>query len=159
MTSTVLELSGPDRSGKDTLSLAIDKRYKSLDMWPTYSHIVVHNRSVYDFAVLDMVFNRTDLLVMYDRLRFLGKNKSNWTVVYLIAPVEELDRRQNIQIAAGQLDGSAYNKHIVDMQVMHDTYEEMYEAFKNEIDIRRFDTSKMTPDEIANALAVDGIID
>ena len=159
MSSTFLEISGPDRSGKDTLSLAIDKRYEDLGMAPVWAHVDVVIRAMYDFSVLDRFFNRTDYRALYDRIHFLEKNWGDYSVIYLTASEEELVRRQQEQIDAGELDGSAYNKHVVDIVKMHQVYEDFYHEFKDLIDIVRYDTSEMSPEDIVLDLSQNGYIE
>ena len=159
MVATFLEISGPDRSGKDTLSLAIDKRYEDLGLAPVWAHVDVVIRAMYDFSVLDRFFNRTDYRAFYDRMHFLEKNRGDYSVIYLTASDEDLVKRQNAQIDAGELDGSAYNRHVVDIARMRQVYEDFYYEFKDLVDIVRYDTSEMTSNDIVQDLSVRGYID
>jgi len=159
MVATFLEISGPDRSGKDTLSLAIDKRYEDLGMAPVWAHVDVVIRAMYDFSVLDRFFNRTDYRAFYDRMHFLEKNRGDYSIIYLTASDEDLVKRQKAQIDAGELDGSAYNRHVVDIARMRQVYEDFYYEFKDLVDIVRYDTSEMSSDDIVQDLAVRGYID
>lgn len=159
MVATFLEISGPDRSGKDTLSLAIDKRYEDLGMAPVWAHVDVVIRAMYDFSVLDRFFNRTDYRAFYDRMHFLEKNRGDYSIIYLTASDEDLVKRQKAQIDAGELDGSAYNKHVVDIARMRQVYEDFYYEFKDLVDIVRYDTSEMSSDDIVQDLAIRGYID
>ena len=159
MSSTFIEISGPDRAGKDTLSLAFDKRYEDMGMFPVYAHTCVVIRSLYDFCVLDKFFNRTDYRALYERMDFMKKNWGSYSVIYLTASEEDLVARQQAQIDAGELDGSAYNKHVVDIKKMRQVYEDFYEEFRDLIDIVRYDTSEISIDDIVKDLACQGYID
>ena len=159
MVATFLEISGPDRSGKDTLSLAIDKRYEDLGLTPVWAHVDVVIRAMYDFSVLDRFFDRTDYRAFYDRIHFLEKNLGSYSVIYLTASEEDLVKRQKAQIDAGELDGSAYNKHVVDIARMRQVYEDFYYDFRDLVDVVRYDTSEMSTDEIVKDLAARGYID
>lgn len=157
--SVVIELSGPDCSGKSSLSLAIDKHYEDIGKAPVYAHKVVLDRGVYDFSILDHYFNRQDDDAVKDRIDFLIKNADRYKVIYLTASIEDLNKRQDVKIRQGLLDGSDYNRKVIDMERMSKMYEAFYEAYGKKLQIFRFNTSYMSLDKIVEELADAGVID
>lgn len=157
MDKLIIELTGCDRSGKSTLNSAIGEHYnREYGIGKQFAHICVIDRWLYDSIALDRYFDRVIPEVETARKQFLLDNKDRMTIIWTYASVPVLEARQKEQKG---LDGSDYNKIVIDMQKMSDIYKELFDELGKDLDLHIFDTDVRSPEEIVESLIEQGILD
>lgn len=157
MDNLIIELTGCDRSGKSTLNSAIGEHYnREYGIGKQFAHICVIDRWLYDSIALDRYFDRVIPEVETARKQFLLDNKDRMTIIWTYASVPVLEARQKEQKG---LDGSDYNKIVIDMQKMSDIYKELFDELGKDLDLQIFDTDVYSPEEIVESLIEQGVLD
>lgn len=153
-----IEIAGTDRSGKSSLNEAIADHYrKTYGLGKQFAHRFIVERGLYDYIALDRYFDRIIPEVEDARKKFLLDNKDKMTILWTAASLETLEQRQRSQMK--DLDGSDYNKVIVDMNKMSSIYEDLFEELGRHLNLHIIDTELQEPEEIVESLIEQGILD
>ena len=157
MDNLIIELTGCDRSGKSTLNSAIGEHYnREYGIGKQFAHTCVIDRWLYDSIALDRYFDRVIPEVESARKQFLLDIKDRMTILWTCASVPVLETRQKEQKG---LDGSDYNKIIIDMKKMSVIYEELFEELGKHLNLLTINTEVYRPEEIVESLIERGVLD
>ena len=154
----MLELAGPDNSGKSTVWEALAKRMGGKGKMLSKCFVV--DRGLYDSIVMDECFGRSIEQCRQAKLDLLMSMHNNYLVVQLVAPANVLEQRQQAELSrlATVEKGEAWKHVVVDCgKQLHEykRHAELYaklERTYKESNFMQFDTSIMDADAIANEI-------
>lgn len=154
----MLELAGPDNSGKSTVWEALAKRMGGKGKM--LSECFVVDRGLYDSIVMDEYFGRSIEQCRQAKLDLLMSMHNNYLVVQLVAPANVLEQRQQAELSrlATVEKGEAWKHVVVDCGKQLHEYKKLAELYAKlertykESNFMQFDTSVMDADAIANEI-------
>lgn len=152
----MLELAGPDNSGKSTVWEALAKRMGGKGKM--LSECFVVDRGLYDSIVMDEYFGRSIGQCRQAKLDLLMSMHSNYLVVQLVAPANVLEQRQQAELSRlPKIEQNEAWKHVVvDCKKQLYEYEKHAELYRQlesayeKSNFMQFDTSIMDADTIAD---------